>query len=114
MPEEQQLRPGIEGVELSKVLLPGAVSSRAWRQNPQESTDVLLEHWALSHTPVAQIRQIEALAERVLGDQTAARVWLLRPNLATDDKPPLDLLGDPAGFQRVENLLLRIEYGVLA
>ena len=69
--------------------------------------------WVKTHAPVNQIREIEALAETVLGDREQASKWLSEPNLATDDKAPITLLGDQRGYDRVKNLLLRIEYGVL-
>lgn len=74
----------------------------------------LLGQWVKTHAPVNQIRDIEALAETVLDDKQQAFKWLSEPNPATDDKPPIDLLGDQSGYDRVKNLLLRIEYGVLA
>jgi putative toxin-antitoxin system antitoxin component (TIGR02293 family) len=57
---------------------------------------------------------ISRLAERVFGNQQNAFKWLHQPNLATDNKAPIELLGTLEGFKRVENLLLRIDYGVLA
>jgi putative toxin-antitoxin system antitoxin component (TIGR02293 family) len=60
------------------------------------------------------LAQLQALAEEVFGDKTMALDWLQQPNLATDGRPPIDLLSTSDGFERVKNLLLRIEYGVLA
>ena len=57
---------------------------------------------------------LEALAEHVFGEKDLAITWLRRSNLSTDDVPPLDLLREPNGFERIKNVLLRIEYGVLA
>jgi hypothetical protein len=78
------------------------------------AAESLLKQWISSHTPVQQIREMETLAEMVIGDKQEAVKWLSEPNPATDDKAPIDLLGDQAGYERVKNLLLRIEYGVLA
>jgi putative toxin-antitoxin system antitoxin component (TIGR02293 family) len=54
------------------------------------------------------------LAEEVFGDKETALNWLHQPNLAIDDRAPIDLLQTPDGCDRVKNLLLRIKYGVLA
>jgi putative toxin-antitoxin system antitoxin component (TIGR02293 family) len=58
--------------------------------------------------------ELEKLAERVFGDKRIGDEWLNQPNLATDNLRPIDLLSTPEGYDRVTNLLLRIEYGVLA
>lgn len=54
------------------------------------------------------------LAVQVFGSEEAAREWLTSPNLATDNRPPAELLGTELGDSRVANLLHRIEHGVLA
>jgi hypothetical protein len=74
----------------------------------------LVQQWIADRVPVDQIREIEALAEQVFGDREAGAKWLSEPYLATDEKAPITLLGDQHGYERVKNLLLRIEYGVLA
>lgn len=61
-----------------------------------------------------QIEEVTQLANVVFGDYTVATSWLREPNLATDNQSPISLLGTPNGFERVKNLLLRIQYGVLA
>jgi putative toxin-antitoxin system antitoxin component (TIGR02293 family) len=58
--------------------------------------------------------EITALAISVFGKEETAKEWLSERNLATDDKPPIGLLDTAEGVERVKNLLLRIEYGVLA
>ena len=63
--------------------------------------------------PSAQIEEITALASSVLEDPDKAVLWLSHPNAATDDSPPINLIGESNGYERVKNLLLRIEYGVL-
>ncbi len=74
----------------------------------------LVTQWIRTHAPVGQIREIEALAEAVIGNKQQAHRWLSDPNLALGDKAPIDLLGSEQGYERVKTLLLRIEYGVLA
>lgn len=79
-----------------------------------ETRQELARHWIGTHLPAAEISEITAMAERIFGDELTALNWLRQPNLATDDKAPIDLPGAPDGFNRVKHLLLRIEYGVLA
>jgi len=66
------------------------------------------------HQPASPIHEIASLADRVFGENEIALSWLREPNPATDNQAPLDLLATSHGFDRVKNLLLRIEYGVLA
>jgi Protein of unknown function (DUF2384) len=79
----------------------------------KETVD-LVSRWVKTHAPVNQIREIEALAEAVIGDKYKAHKWLSEPNLALDNKPPVDLLGTDEGYARVKTLLMRIETGILA
>lgn len=65
-------------------------------------------------TRITTVRELEALAEHVFGNKNDAMFWLQTRNLATDQVPPRELLDTPEGLNRVANLLLRIEYGVLA
>lgn len=74
----------------------------------------LVNQWVQSNAPVKQIRDIEALAEGVMGDKQLAHRWLSEPSLALNNRPPIELLGTPEGFDRVKTLLMRIERGVLA
>jgi len=67
-----------------------------------------------SEARLAQVAELEALAEQVFGDREVGLRWLREPNLATYNAPPLDLLEGSSGIEQVKNLLLRIEYGVLA
>ena len=69
--------------------------------------------WISSHLPASQIALVTELAVRVFGDREVAVNWLRQPNFATDNQPPIQILGTDYGFERVQNLLLRIEYGVL-
>lgn len=70
--------------------------------------------WIQTHLPKDDIESARELATEVFGDEDLGKSWLLEPNLATDDRPPLSLLGTTGGLERVKNLLLRIQYGVLA
>jgi putative toxin-antitoxin system antitoxin component (TIGR02293 family) len=47
----------------------------------------------------------------ILGEEDRARAWLLRPNLALGDVPPLDLLDTEIGANAVRRSLLAIAEG---
>jgi putative toxin-antitoxin system antitoxin component (TIGR02293 family) len=53
-----------------------------------------------------------ARATHTLGSQQAAETWLENPQRALDGKSPIDLLTTAPGAQLVEELLLRMEFGV--
>jgi hypothetical protein len=78
------------------------------------SSPQLIRHWIETHVPTTQIEEITVLASAILDGKDKAVKWLSQPNAATDDRAPIDLIGEKEGFERVKNLLLRIEYGVLA
>lgn len=61
---------------------------------------------------LARVAGIVAIAQRVFGNPTVARDWLLAPNHALGDRVPLRLLRTGNGAQLVESVLGRIEYGV--
>lgn len=63
---------------------------------------------------VYRITRLLALASEVLEDQQRAIRWLNRPNTALGDKSPFDKLRTESGAREVEDLLMRIEYGVIA
>ena len=74
---------------------------------------VVVDHW-VSYPQTRQLLEITDLAKRVFDDETNSIAWLQDANLATDGNAPLALLDTEEGYNRVKNLLLRIEYGVLA
>jgi putative toxin-antitoxin system antitoxin component (TIGR02293 family) len=61
---------------------------------------------------VARTAAIAALAQRVFGNSEAARQWLVTANPALSNVVPLRLLRTGSGAEVVENVLIRIEYGV--
>lgn len=70
-------------------------------------------------TPVASDRlyrlaRLFALAKEVLENEAQALVWLRRPQLGLGRRVPLELLRSEAGAREVEDLLGRIEYGVIS
>lgn len=92
-------------------------SEISWSPDAQLRTKAVVElaqSWAKAHTPTSQIQVVLALATEVFDDANVAEKWLKQPNLATNNAPPLALLGTQEGLRHVTNLLRRIEYGVLA
>ena len=88
---------------------------RVHSQSTREPIIASLEaSWIETHLPKQQIAIVKQLAESVFGDEEIAAAWLREPNLVMYNKRPIDLLGTEDGFDRVRNLLLRIQYGVLA
>ena len=63
---------------------------------------------------VARTHDVLARATEVLGSRRAARAWLSRPNPALDGEAPLALLDTSLGWERVKDVLGRIEHGVPA
>ena len=51
-------------------------------------------------------------AIKVFGTQKLAEEWLGRPCKYFDGEIPLDVVGNPVGFQVVNDYLERVEYGV--
>ena len=57
---------------------------------------------------------IFSLATTVFGNEDTAREWLRSPNIGLGNQVPLDLLAIEAGAREVEDLLGRIEHGILS
>jgi putative toxin-antitoxin system antitoxin component (TIGR02293 family) len=55
-----------------------------------------------------------SLAKEVLGGEDEAREWLKTPQMALNNRIPLELMRTEVGAREVENLLGRIEYSVLS
>jgi putative toxin-antitoxin system antitoxin component (TIGR02293 family) len=60
-----------------------------------------------------RLARIFSLAREVLESPQAAREWLSRPQVGLGGQRPLDLMLTEAGCREVEELLGRLEYGVL-
>jgi putative toxin-antitoxin system antitoxin component (TIGR02293 family) len=58
-------------------------------------------------------RMVE-LAEQIFGDTAKAHRWLRKPKRALGDVTPLASLATEAGTRRVEQMLYRIDSGVLS
>lgn len=61
-----------------------------------------------------RLARIFSMAKEVLEDEGQAREWLHRPQIGLGGRVPLDMTETDAGTSEVENLLGRIEHGVLA
>ena len=61
-----------------------------------------------------RLARIVALAEQVFEDPDRAHRWLQQPQRGLGNRHPFDLLQNEAGAREVEDLLGRIEYGVLS
>jgi putative toxin-antitoxin system antitoxin component (TIGR02293 family) len=81
--------------------------------------------WRMRHAPAKRLTSVTsdrlyrlarifALAEEVLEDREQAREWLRSPQVGLDNRVPFELLETEAGAREVEDLLLRIEHGVLS
>ena len=60
-----------------------------------------------------RVARIGARAAEVLGDTDKAARWLRRPNRALGSHPPLRLLRTDLGSRQIEQVLGRIEHGVI-
>jgi len=58
--------------------------------------------------------EIQALADRVFGDEKKANVWLQRPNTSMSGQIPLDLMKDELGAAVVREALEQIDHGIFA
>jgi len=61
-----------------------------------------------------RVHAIFALAVKVLGTPEDAKEWLSTPQIDLGDRMPLELLTTSAGASLVEEVLNRMEYGILA
>ena len=61
-----------------------------------------------------RMARIFALASHVLGEDDLAREWLHEPQYGLEEEIPIEMMKTEAGAKEVEELLYRIEYGVLA
>ncbi len=61
-----------------------------------------------------RLARIVALAEEVFEDPARAHRWLQEPQRGLGNRRPIGLLQNDAGAREVEDLLGRIEYGVLS
>jgi DNA-binding protein HU-beta len=58
--------------------------------------------------------EIQALADRVFGDEKKANLWLRRPNPSMSGQVTLDLMKDELGAAVVREALEQIDHGIFA
>jgi putative toxin-antitoxin system antitoxin component (TIGR02293 family) len=61
-----------------------------------------------------RIARVAAHAVSVFGAEDKAATWLQRPNRAFNGERPIHLLDTDIGAQQVEDILGRLEYGIVA
>ena len=61
-----------------------------------------------------RLARLVSLASKVLEGKSHALVWLNRPQVGLGGRVPLDLLRTGAGAREVEDLLGRLEFGVVS
>jgi putative toxin-antitoxin system antitoxin component (TIGR02293 family) len=69
---------------------------------------------AIASDRLYRLARIFSIACEVLENEEKAKEWLRRPQVGLGGKTPLDLLHTEAGAKEVEDLLWRIEYGVIS
>lgn len=63
---------------------------------------------------LTRVVRVAARAEEAIGDADKAARWLRKPNRALQGKRPLELLESDVGARVVEQVLGRIEHGLVA
>jgi putative toxin-antitoxin system antitoxin component (TIGR02293 family) len=61
-----------------------------------------------------RVADLFLLASSVMEDEDTARDWMLTPQPGLGNRVPCDLMGMEASAREVEDLLLRVDHGVLA
>jgi len=61
-----------------------------------------------------RLARVAELAERIFGDKQKAHRWLRKPKLALGRATPLTYLASESGARTVEEMLWRIDSGILA
>ena len=74
-----------------------------FRANRQAGTDLI----------ASRIASISARAEDVFANRDKAAFWLESQNPSLDGRTPLEAAINDIGYQEVEDILTRIEHGVL-
>ncbi|NBA93494.1 antitoxin Xre/MbcA/ParS toxin-binding domain-containing protein [Pseudomonas sp. R5(2019)] len=59
-----------------------------------------------------RLAKVLSKAEDVLGERQEAVKWMITPALGLEGRVPLDLLTTEVGFELVDDLLTRMDYGV--
>ncbi len=99
-------RYGFSDEEIFALVVPRRTFARRQAQNERltvEETDKAL-----------RLARIATQAEIVFGDKNKAHRWLRKPKRSLNGETPLTYLASEAGARTVEEMLNRIEFGILA
>lgn len=69
---------------------------------------------AVESDRLVRLARVAAHAVSVFGDEQTAAAWLRRPNRALGGEMPFGLLDTEVGTAQVQDVLGRIEYGIVA
>jgi|GEM_PF-288586 len=78
-----------------------------WRKGQKDLDEIASDR-------LVRYARIVEMATEVFEDKHSAQSWLKRPQVGLGDRIPLDMMKSEVGAREVENLLMRIEHGVLA
>ncbi len=87
------------------------MSERTYQRHKSNRTKVLSPEQSSRTWNFARLL---AKAAAVLGSQSEAEMWMLRPALGLEGRRPIDLLATAAGSDLVREYLERLDYGVYA
>jgi putative toxin-antitoxin system antitoxin component (TIGR02293 family) len=81
-----------------------------------------LAHRIEKHQPLSReesdkavrVARITAMAEQIFGEPERAWRWLRKPKQNFESKTPMEMLATEAGARLVEELLIQIDYGMVA
>lgn len=99
---------GLSDADLARILGISAKTINRLRKTPDRHLS------STASDRLYRMARLYVLATEVLEDPEAAQEWLRSPQVGLNRRPPVDLMSTEAGSREVENLLLRIEHGVIA
>ena len=99
---------GLSDADLARILGISAKTINRLRKTPDRHLS------SAASDRLYRMARLYVLAIEVLEDPEAAQEWLRSPQIGLNRRPPVDLMSTEAGSREVENLLLRIEHGVIA
>jgi putative toxin-antitoxin system antitoxin component (TIGR02293 family) len=98
---------GVERKRLAQVV---GISDRTLSRRIAANAKLTLEE----SDRTMRLARVFAIAEDTLGATEKAARWMQRPNLALGNATPLELLDTDMGAREVEEVLMRIEYGMFS
>jgi uncharacterized protein (DUF2384 family) len=63
--------------------------------------------------PAKSASELVRYAETVFGDADKAERWLSKPKVFLDGKTPRGVMDSPSGREKIDEMLVRIEYGMI-